>query len=184
MSHSIHKKKKIQRVQKNHALCCPGHPRLPLLHWCTWPSPLLSSCTHLWQSGRKRGAHLLLIHNSRGWPTHSRPDQSHPLGYSFSQLSTWQSNYVLEFSRSRLNPLVTMVGKLQTHELSAWFSSFLCLSIFSLTHAQPPPRSHSHSFRKEEMKIQLRTRVITAWWTHTVITHQINAVQVIIVAHR
>lgn len=50
---------------ERHALCCPSHPLLPHRRWGTWLSPLLSSCTHLWQRERstppvnaRRGARI------------------------------------------------------------------------------------------------------------------------------
>lgn len=117
------------------APCCPGRPLLPRLHWGTWLSPPLSSCTHLWQSERGTSCFSKTPQPSSAAgtqrTTHSHPFWSPPSsggGGVSSSHSIWQSNYVLEFSRCWVNPLLTMVGKQQTHELSAWFSAFLCLS--------------------------------------------------------
>lgn len=87
--------------KRNHALCFPGRPLPPLLHWCTWLSPLLSSCTHLWQSGRQRGARLWLIHDRprarRGWPTHRPSAQFSEVNGSHSsalgKVITWLNSH-------------------------------------------------------------------------------------------
>lgn len=176
-----HKQNTGSTIESRTVLSWPSTPPSSPLMYLTFSTPfiLYSSVTE-WETERSTSP---LINTRQRTPAagSQRTTHSPPLWWAQSSglivvtVQPWQSNYVLEFSRYRLNPLVTMVGKRRTHELLAWFSSLL--SIFSLTHAPPP--SHSHACR--EMKIQLQRIVVMLWWTHGVITHQIQAMQV---AHR
>lgn len=83
------------------APCCLSHPLLPHLRWGTWFSPLLSSCTHLWERERsatpvnaRRAAHLTQR------TTCSRPRWWEQL-YWFWEFSAQQSDYAS--SQPRLN---------------------------------------------------------------------------------
>lgn len=108
-----------KKCNRGDAPCSPGRRLLPPARRGTWPSAPPSSCTHLWQRQQRGSAPLLVItHHATGRRRRlSRRGRAALIsgavlgGEQFSQFSTWQSNYVLEFSRSRLNPLTTMAGK-------------------------------------------------------------------------
>lgn len=109
---------------------------------------------------RERGR----VNNSTSEPSGGRAGAL-PRGFWFSLLS----DYVLQLSRSRLNPLSTMAGKWRTHELSARLSSF------PLTRARPPPLPHSHPYRNENLSRhrQHTRRAKSDYYSSRVVTPQL-----------
>ena len=112
-----------RRTESPTVLSGPSAPPSSPPGYLTFSAPfILQSSVAEWETGRSTSPPV----NRR----QTRTSPAQPLGAKrFSQFSTWQSNYVLELSRSRLNRPLTTAGEQQTQAPSGRLGSSLGLCL-------------------------------------------------------